>query len=219
VATVGEGDAETVVGVGEYQRLRDPTAAEAAFAIADAHQGRGIGTRLVEQLAERAARHGIQRFVAEVLADNHAMLGVFEALGFELSRVLAGGGVEVIFPIARTVPYELRLAERDHIAVTASLRAFFEPSTVAVIGASRRRGTIGGELFRNILESEFVGAVYPVNRNRLCTRPLSGQLMVRIAPKPRCGSIAAHCARWPDCGCPLRPVDDRTRDKLARRFG
>ena len=84
-----------------YIRLRDPTVAEAAFAVADAYQRRGIGTRLVEQLAQRAAAAGIERFLAEVLADNRDMLGVFEALGFELTRELEGGEVEVEFPIAR----------------------------------------------------------------------------------------------------------------------
>ena len=44
-----------------------------------------------------------------------------------------------------------------------SLRPFFAPSSVAVVGASRRRGSIGGELFRNILAADFAGAAYPVN--------------------------------------------------------
>ena len=93
------------------------------------------------------------------------MLGVFEGLGFELTRELAGGEIEIQFPIARTERYEERLDERDHVAVTASLRPFFEPRSVAVVGASRRRGSIGGELFRNILEADFAGTVYPVNRD------------------------------------------------------
>jgi acetyl coenzyme A synthetase (ADP forming)-like protein len=162
-AVTGEGG-EEVVAVANYVRLRDRTAAEAAFAVADAYQRRGIGTRLLEQLAQRAASVGIERFVAEVMADNRDMLGVFEAVGFELSRELAGGEIEVEFPIAATEAYEARLAERDHVAVTASLRPFFEPESVAVIGASRRRGSIGGELFRNILRGDFAGAAFPVNR-------------------------------------------------------
>ncbi len=155
---------EHVVAVGNYVRLRDPSLAEAAFAVADEHQQRGIGTRLLEQLAERAGRVAIERFVAEVLPDNRNMLGVFEAAGFELTRQLEGGEVEVEFPVASTEVYRERVEERDHTAVTESLRPFFEPASVAVIGASRRRGSIGGELFRNILEGDFVGAAYPVNR-------------------------------------------------------
>ena len=42
---------------------------------------------------------------------------------------------------------------------------------VAVVGASRRRGSIGGELFRNILAADFEGAAYPVN---LKAEPVAG---------------------------------------------
>jgi acetyl coenzyme A synthetase (ADP forming)-like protein len=159
------GGTEQVVALANYVRLRDRTVAEAAFAVADAHQRRGIGTRLLEQLAARAAAVGIERFLAEVLPRNRDMLGVFEAVGFELSRELESGAVEVQFPIAATEHYESRVAERDHLAVVASLTPFFEPRSVAVVGASRRRGSIGGELFRNVLEGDFAGAAYPVNRD------------------------------------------------------
>ena len=165
LGTLAEGDAEQVVAVANYVRFRDPTLAEAAFAVADAHQRRGIGTRLLEQLAVRAGAAGIERFVAEVLPRNREMLGVFEAVGFELARELQGGEVEVEFPIAATERYEASVAERDHTAVVASLRPFFEARSVAVIGASKRRGSIGGELFRNILAGEYEGAAYPVNRD------------------------------------------------------
>ena len=165
VGTFAENGRERIVAVANYVRLRDPAVAEAAFAVADEYQRRGIGTRLVEQLAERAGRHGIERIVAEVLGDNRGMLGVFEALGFELTRELAGGEVEITFPVKATERYEARVDERDHVGVTASLRPFFEPGSVAVVGASRRRGSIGGELFRNVLEADFVGAAYPINRD------------------------------------------------------
>ena len=164
LGTLADGEGEQVVAVANYVRLRDPTTAEAAFAVADEHQRRGIGTRLLEQLAARAADVGIQRFVASVLADNREMLGVFAAAGFELARELDGGEVEVEFPIVPTERYRERVAERDHTAVTASLRPFFEARSVAVVGASRRRGSIGGELFRNILGGELTGVAYPVNR-------------------------------------------------------
>jgi acetyl coenzyme A synthetase (ADP forming)-like protein len=165
LGTLEENGGERVVAVGNYVRLRDPSLAEAAFAVADEHQKRGIGTRLLERLADRAGRVGIERFVAEVLPENRNMLGVFEAAGFELTRELEGGEIEVEFPIAPTDAYRDRVEERDHTAVTESLRPFFEPASVAVIGASRRRGSIGGELFRNILEGDFTGAAYPVNRD------------------------------------------------------
>jgi acetate---CoA ligase (ADP-forming) len=154
---------ERIVALASYARLRDPHSAEIAFAVADGEQGRGIGTRLLEQLALRAADTGISGFVAEVMAENHAALTVFAAAGFELARELEAGEIELRFSIVPTEKFRARVEERDHIAVAASLRPFFRPGSVAVIGASRRRGSIGGELFRNVLEADFEGVAYPVN--------------------------------------------------------
>ena len=47
----------------------------------------------------------------------------------------------------------------------ASLEAVLKPRSIAVIGASRRNLTIGNRLFRNLLQHEFTGVVYPVNPN------------------------------------------------------
>ncbi len=160
-----DGGPERVVALASYARLRDPTTAEIAFAVSDEEQGRGIGTRLLEQLAARAAEMGITAFLAEVMAENRAMLEVFGDAGFEVGRELEGGIIEVRFPIEPTEGFRERVEARDHVAVSASLRPFFVPSSVAVIGASKRRGSIGGELFRNILEADFSGAAYPVNRS------------------------------------------------------
>ncbi len=174
---------DRIVAIGEYDRLRDPAAAEAAFAVADQLQGRGIGTRLLERLAALAAEEGIERFVAEVLPDNRAMLGVFEGAGLEVTRELDGGEFEVCFPIAPTEQYRTRVDERDHLAVTASLRPFFEPKSVAVIGASRRRGSIGGELFRNVLTADFAGAAYPVNRDGEPVAGVRGYASIEDVPE------------------------------------
>jgi len=157
-----DGD-ERVVALAEYARLRDPAVAEVAFTVADDLQGRGAATRLLEQLAARAGSAGIERFVAEVLPDNAAMLAVFRDAGFEVARKLGGVEVEVSFPIAPTTTFRDRVDERDHVAVAASLRPFFAPAGVAVIGASKRRGSIGGELFRNVIAEDFAGDTYQVN--------------------------------------------------------
>lgn len=178
---VGELDGR-VVGLGTYVRLRDPTSAEVAFAVADEYQGRGIGTRLLEQLAALAAARGIERFLAVVLPDNRAMLSVFTNAGFVVRREIEGGSVEVEFPIAPTEQYRERVDERDHVAVAASLRPFFAPAVVAVIGASRRRGSIGGELFRNVLAADFTGAVFPVNRSGESVAGVRGYRSVEEIP-------------------------------------
>jgi acetate---CoA ligase (ADP-forming) len=153
-----------IVAVANWVRLRDPRLAEIAFAVGDDYQRRGIGTRLLEQLAARAAEAGIDEFVAEVLHENSAMLGVFRDAGFTVTRAGGGGELEIRFPIAATSDYREHVAARDHVAVRASLEPFFQPRSVAVVGASKRRGSIGGELFRNVLAGDFAGSVYPVNR-------------------------------------------------------
>jgi succinyl-CoA synthetase alpha subunit/GNAT superfamily N-acetyltransferase len=140
--------------------------AEMAFAVADAEQGRGIGTRMLEQLAQRARDAGVTHFVAEVdgLARRRADC-FFRVRASSSSANSKAAKFELRFPLEPTGAYSARVEERDHSAVVASLRPFFEPASVAVIGASRRRGSIGGELFRNILAADFAGAAYPVNRN------------------------------------------------------
>jgi acetyl coenzyme A synthetase (ADP forming)-like protein len=165
VGTLAGADGEEIVALANFARLRDPASAEVAFTVADEHQGRGIGTRMLEQLAERAATVGIERFVATVMGDNARMMGVFEDAGFGVTRELDRGTFEVAFPIEPTDAYRGQVEERDHLGVVASLRPFFAPSSVAVVGASTRREAIGGIVFRNILAGEFTGAAYPVNRS------------------------------------------------------
>jgi acetate---CoA ligase (ADP-forming) len=159
---IGELDGR-VIALASYVRLRDPSSAEVAFLVSDEYQRRGIGTRLLERLAERAAAVGIERFVAVVLPSNRQMLKVFEAVGFEGTRTYDSGTVEVEFRIAATEAYLERVDSRDHLAAVSSLRPFFAPSSVAVLGASRRKESIGGLLFRNIVAGEFEGVVYPIN--------------------------------------------------------
>jgi acetate---CoA ligase (ADP-forming) len=191
VGTVGHDDGEDVVALGTWSRLRDPKRAEAAFLVSDAYQARGIGTRLLEQLASLAAESGIESFVAEVLPSNVAMLEVFERAGFEVSRALAGGEIEVTFPIATTESYRSVVETRDHEAVVASLRPFFSPESVAVMGASARSNSIGGLVFRNILRAGFTGNAYPINR---AAEPLDGVAAYpSINDVPRPVDLAVLC--------------------------
>jgi acetate---CoA ligase (ADP-forming) len=171
------------VALATYVRLRDPARAEVAFAVADELHGRGIATRLLERLAAHASAAGIHQFVAEVLPQNVAMLHVFDDAGFATSRVLQDGVIEVLLDLGGR-DFERRRDERDHLGVTASLRPFFAPASVAVIGASARRGTIGGELFRNVLQADFTGAAYPVNRGGEPVGGVAGYASIREVPKP-----------------------------------
>jgi acetyl coenzyme A synthetase (ADP forming)-like protein len=191
VGTLAGGDGEHIVALASYARLRNPSAAEVAFTVADDQQGRGIGTRMLEQLAERAAAVGIERFVAEVMGENAAMMQVFEDAGFGVSRALDRGTFEVAFSIEPTEAYRVHVEERDHLAVVASLKPFFTPASVAVIGASTRRDAIGGIVFRNVLAGEFRGAAYPINRTG---EPVAGvRAYTSIEELPETVDLAVVC--------------------------
>ena len=140
---------------------------------------------MLEQLAALAAARGIERFVGEVMADNAPMIGVFEGVGFEVTRTFAGGEVEMTFPIATTPDYASRVeaatTPRSSHRCARSSRRGRSPSSERRLA----RGTIGGELFRNILAGEFVGAAYPVNRNGGSVAGVRGYGSIVDVPDPR----------------------------------
>ncbi len=165
VALSQEGGEERVVGVGRYI-LVDGTGqrpAEVAFEVPDREQGRGIGTILLEHLARIAQQAGITHFQAEVLADNARMLDVFGDSGFELKQALESNIVHVVFPTRETDRFLHVSLERERRAAGESVRVFFQPHSVAVVGASREEGTIGRALLDNLVRCGFRGPVYPVN--------------------------------------------------------
>ena len=155
---------DDIIGVARYDALEgDRSQAEVAFTVDDAHQGRGVGSVLLEHLAAVAQDRGLTRFLADTLPNNAKMLNVFRAAGYADERHFADGVVRVTFPIQPT-PASLDVVhERERHAAAASVGRFLKPRSVAVIGAGRQPNTIGHEVFRNILRSGFTGPVYPVN--------------------------------------------------------
>lgn len=91
VATVGSGDQETIVGLGNYVRMG--TAADIAFAVEEDFQRRGIASRLLQQLAHIARANGIRQFEADVLAENAPMLAVLRNSGLHMRTSCAQGVV------------------------------------------------------------------------------------------------------------------------------
>ena len=160
---------DQLIGVARYDRLPSPsgqpgdTEAEVAFLIDDAHQGRGIGTVLLEHLAAIARDGGIFRFVAETLPHNRRMLALFHEAGFADARTFADGVVKVVFPIEPTDASVDAVRERERRAAARSISRLLAPRTVAVVGVPRRSGTIGRRLLHNLLEADFAGPVYPVH--------------------------------------------------------
>ena len=199
------GDEQRVVGHAFYVAI-DEQRAEVAFTIANDFQGRGLGAILLCQLADVAAANGIKMFEADVVAANHAMVHVFRASGFPIEVTANAGQLQVVFPTSFTDEARKQFERRESIASVNALKLFFEPRAMAVIGASRQRGTIGGELFHNLLSYGFKGAVYPVNPAAseiesvraypsIEAIPVPVDLAVIVVPAAQVIEVASACAR------------------------
>jgi acetyl coenzyme A synthetase (ADP forming)-like protein len=159
---VEAGSPAAIIAHAGYVRAGAATA-EVAFMVADRWQGKGISTILLAQLAEVADHHGIQTFTAEVLPVNHRMIDVFRESGFPVNLRSTPDAIEIELPTSVSEEALERFHERERIASVAAVSSVLEPRAVAVIGASRHRGTIGGEIFHNLIEGGFNGEVYAVN--------------------------------------------------------
>ena len=137
--------------------------AEVAFLVADAWQSQGISTILLAHLAAVAQQHGITTFSAQVLPSNHRMIDVFRLSGFPVEVHSTPDVIELELPTSLTDEGRAQFDERERLAAVAAVRGFLEPRSVAVIGASRRRDSVGGRILHNILAGNFNGAVYAVN--------------------------------------------------------
>ena len=159
-----------MIAVGRFE-VTDPGEAEVAFLVEDAHQGRGIGQLLLEHLAQAGRERGVERFVAEVLPDNKAMIATFRDAGYRLVSDYDQGVMTLEFSIDPTETAIGVMEQRDHRAAARSVERFVNARSVAVIGASRRQDSIGQALVRNLVLGEYTGKVYVVNPS---ATPVSG---------------------------------------------
>ena len=194
-----------IIGIGRYDRLDDPTEAEVAFNVSDAYQGRGVGSILLEHLAAAARENGIRRFSAEVLPENRKMITVFAEAGYEVERHFDDGVVELRFDIDATRKSRAVMEAREHRAEARSVAGLMSPASVAVIGASRRWGSIGHGLLEHITEGGFTGTVYAVNPEAFelgggvsyaSVREIPGpvDLAVIAVPKDQVDRVVDECA-------------------------
>ena len=87
---LGAFDGDRLIGVANYTFSDDPSAAEIAIVVAHEYHSLGVGTALLKHLAQIARAHGIRRFVADILAENHLMLMVFFDVGWPSKRLNQG---------------------------------------------------------------------------------------------------------------------------------
>ena len=151
-----------IVGHAMYVEIA-PRKAEMALAVADAYQGRGLGTILLGQLAEAAATAGFDMFEAVVRPENHRMLQMLRESGFPVHARSAPGEVHADLP-TKIGPDGIRQFEdRERLAAVAAVTHLLAPRSVAVIGASRQAGSIGAAVVHNLVAYGYHGPLYPVN--------------------------------------------------------
>lgn len=154
--------ADRIIAEGRYDVI-EPGDAEVAFLVQDNHQGRGIAQLLLEHLAQAGRERGVNRFVAEVLPENRRMISVFKEQGYQVKGGWDDGVMHLEFDIDPTETSIGVIAAREHRAEAASIAAFLNARSVAVIGASRRRDTVGAVLVRHLVLGDYAGKVYVVN--------------------------------------------------------
>jgi acetyl coenzyme A synthetase (ADP forming)-like protein len=121
------------------------------------------------------------------------------------------------------------------------LEPLLRPKSVAVIGASRERGTIGAEIFHNLIAHEFQGAVYPVNPKADVVQSVRAYATIADVPEPvdlavvvvpgrvavdvleACGAAGVRAAIVISAGFKETGPEGAEREKAlvacARRFG
>jgi acetyl coenzyme A synthetase (ADP forming)-like protein len=196
---------ERIVAAGSYI-AKGEKSAEIAMAVQDEFQGKGIGTQLLERLALLAARSGFSRFWAVTQVDNRSMIDVFHHSGFQLTDKADGPYLELDFSVVPTAASVEHSEVRDRVFTAASLRPFFNPTAVAVIGASRDPASIGYRVLQALVSNRFNGPVYPVNSSAavvgsmrsyasISHLPERVDLAVITVPRDAVFTVIDECAR------------------------
>jgi acyl-CoA synthetase (NDP forming)/GNAT superfamily N-acetyltransferase len=155
---------DEIVAVATYDRQdANDSRAEIVFDVAQSYRHQGVATLLFESLAAYARSQAIERFRADVGANNEDMLGVFRALGLRMDSTADGDGVTFDIDLRPTAEYSATCEQREAIAEAASMAAVLRPRAIAVVGAGRRPTSPGHEVVRSLLAGDVAATVYPVN--------------------------------------------------------
>jgi RimJ/RimL family protein N-acetyltransferase len=97
-----------IIGIAHYSKDARTNQADAAFLVRDDWQGKGIGTRLMNNLVDAAIAHGIAGFTADVLVENHGMLRVFHRCGYPVESELDNGAYRLMISFTKRKPKRSR---------------------------------------------------------------------------------------------------------------
>ncbi|MGC8461948.1 MAG: GNAT family N-acetyltransferase [Candidatus Dormibacteria bacterium] len=153
---------DDIVGIGRFDVIEQGSA-EVAFAVADAVQGLGVGSLLLDRLVVEAQRRGITSFTAHTLSENERMLEVFHNSGLSVVTNMEGGECHVLLDLENLEHWKTAAAARDDTSGLRSLTKILEPHHIAVIGVGRASNSLGRVVAENILGSGYVGKLTPVN--------------------------------------------------------
>ncbi|MGL4172471.1 MAG: GNAT family N-acetyltransferase [Actinomycetota bacterium] len=213
VATLGD----DIVGIARYDRLpADATGeqvAEVAFNISDAHQGRGVGSVMLEHLVSAARERGIQRFVAEVLPENRRMIDVFEQAGYSVTQHDDDGVLFVGFEIAPTERADRVRESREQRAEARSMWGLLHPTSVVVIGRGGPRSP-ARLAWEHLVAGGFPGRMFMVNADERADRVRRFNRVADIPGPVDVAVLALHPQEMSDDGS---LIDAMVRDCAAVR--
>ena len=174
---------DEIVGVARFDRYPGTTDAEVAFVVADALQGTGVGSLLLEHLAARGRSEGLEQFIADTLADNRRMLRVFADSGLAPTHTSDYGVTHLVMSLDLSKDAADRIAVREHFSEARSIERLLRPQSIVVVGASARAGSVGHEIVRSLIDGGFCGAVFPVNPKGDEVEGLAGYRTVSDIPE------------------------------------
>jgi acyl-CoA synthetase (NDP forming)/GNAT superfamily N-acetyltransferase len=216
IATIGD----AMVAVVRYDRIGTSPAsspdgengarersqtAEVAFLVEDAHQGRGLGSVLLEHIAAAARERGVARFIADVLPENRRMNKVFRDAGYKAEQRFEEGVLLLSLDLQPTETSHEVMTAREHRAEARSIGRLLSPRSVAVIGASREAHSVGQTALRNLLAGDFAGPVFPIHPTAAAVAsvrayptvsdvPDAVDLAVVAVPADSVNDVVAQCA-------------------------
>lgn len=183
VTRFSESGEERIIATGSYFAVTE-SVAEVAVTVDDTFQGKGLGTLLLERMSLLAIQHGFTEFKAITDSSNTPMLEVFRHSGFPVTERYEDGYVTVEFSVLPGADSVARTELRDRLFTAASIRPFFKPNSVAVVGASRKPASIGYRIMEGLVLNRFQGCIYPVNPHAKVICSMRAYPSMQAIPEP-----------------------------------